>query len=300
MGNERFVIALGMFDGVHLGHQALLNRTVEMARKEGCVPAVYTFSNHPLELFSKEIVCLTDVETRVNLFKSLGIERVDLQEFTHTLAALEPDAFLAMLNGRYRIERLVAGFNYSFGRGGSGSAELLLKVSQDYGFKVDIVAPVIREGGIVSSSRIRGLIGEGEVETAAKLLGRPYLMAGTVVHNRRIGSRLGFPTANIEAGKLAVPADGVYAVRAFVNGRAYEAVTNVGTNPTFEGGRRTIETHLIGFDEDLYGKALKISFISSLRGEKTFSSADSLRLQIKSDIERAREILQSNPDVFEP
>ncbi len=283
---EPAVVALGMFDGVHLGHRALITRLLEEAKRLRAVPAVFTFSNHPLEVLGGNVRMLSSIRERNMLLRSLGAQELESVLFSREIAALSPEQFVDLLMEKWDVRGLVVGYNYTCGDRGAGTPETLREIGQRRGFSVSVVDPVLFEGEPVSSTRIREAVERGDVSLAERLLKRRYTLSGTVVQNKRIGRRIGFPTANIEANhKLAIPADGVYASYAYVGGGVYRAVTNIGTNPTLNGEKLTIETHLIGFDSDIYGQQLAIAFRKRLRGELVFASLDELKEQIRLDIE---------------
>jgi len=283
---EPAVVALGMFDGVHLGHRALITRLLEEAKRLRAVPAVFTFSNHPLEVLGGNVRMLSSIRERNMLLRSLGAQELESVLFSREIAALSPEQFVDLLMEKWDVRGLVVGYNYTCGDRGAGTPETLREIGQRRGFSVSVVDPVLFEGEPVSSTRIREAVERGDVSLAERLLKRRYTLSGTVVQNKRIGRRIGFPTANIEAiHQLAIPADGVYASYAYVGGGVYRAVTNIGTNPTLNGEKLTIETHLIGFDSDIYGQQLAIAFRKRLRGELVFASLDELKEQIRLDIE---------------
>lgn len=283
---EPAVVALGMFDGVHLGHRALITRLLEEAKRLRAIPAVFTFSNHPLEVLGGNVRMLSSIRERNMLLRSLGAQELESVPFSREIAALSPEQFVDLLMEKWDVRGLVVGYNYTCGDRGSGTPETLREIGQRRGFTVSVVEPVLFEGEPVSSTRIREAVERGDVSLAERLLKRRYTLSGTVIQNKRIGRRIGFPTANIEANpKLAIPADGVYASYAYVGGGVYRSVTNIGTNPTTNGEKLTIETHLIGFDADIYGQQLSIAFRKQLRGELVFASLDELKEQIRLDIE---------------
>ena len=285
---EPAVIALGMFDGVHLGHRALMSRLQEEAKLLHAIPAVYTFSNHPLEVLGGNVRLLSGIRERNMLLRSLGAEELESVPFTREMASLSPEAFVDLLSAKWDVRGLVVGYNYTCGDRGAGTPETLREIGSRRGFSVSVVEPVLLEGEPVSSTRIREAVERGDITLANRLLKRRYTLSGTVVQNKRIGSRIGFPTANIDANpKRAIPADGVYATFASVDGGMYRAVTNIGTNPTVNGEKLTIETHLIDFHADIYGQPLSILFRKRMRGELMFDSLDALKEQIRLDVEEA-------------
>lgn len=279
------VVALGMFDGVHLGHRALIERAVDEARRLGAKPVVFTFSNHPMGILGGGVRLLSSIPERDRILGSLGAKEVMSVPFTWELAALSTEQFVERLLSRWDVRTLVVGYNYTCGARGNGTPKTLAEIGKRRGFSVLVVPPVLFEGSPVSSTRVREAVEQGNVEQAERMLKRRYTLAGTVVENRRIGRRIGFPTANIEAEQSRViPKDGVYATFACVDGAYYRAVTNVGTNPTVHGDHLTIETHMIDFDADIYGKRLTVAFRRMLRGELVFSNLDALKEQIRRDV----------------
>ena len=291
---EPAVIALGMFDGVHLGHRALMNRLLEEAKLLRAVPAVYTFSNHPLEILGGNVRLLSGIRERNMLLRSLGAQELVSVPFTREMASLNPEQFIDLLAEKWDIRGLIVGYNYTCGDRGAGTPETLGEIGKKRGFTVSIVEPVMLDGVPVSSTRIREAVERGDVTLANRLLKRRYTLSGSVVQNKRIGSRIGFPTANIEVNpNRVIPADGVYATFAFVDSGVYHAVTNIGRNPTVNGKKLTIETHLIDFNTDIYGQQLRIAFRKRLRGEAMFDTLDALKEQIRLDVEEVASLRDS-------
>jgi riboflavin kinase/FMN adenylyltransferase len=277
-----------MFDGVHLGHRALITRLLEEAKRLRAVPVVFTFSNHPLEVLGGNVRMISGIRERNMMLRSLGAEEVESVPFTREMAHLSTEQFIDLLNEKWNVRGLVVGYNYTCGDRGTGTPETLRTIGDARGFSVSVVEPVLFEGEPVSSTRIREAVERGDVTLAEALLKRRYTLTGTVVQNKRIGRRIGFPTANIEADlRRVIPVDGVYATFAFVGGVVYRAVTNIGTNPTVHGTRLTIETHILEFNADIYGQQLTIAFRKRLRGEEMFDSLDALKEQIRLDVEAA-------------
>lgn len=289
----RAVVALGMFDGVHIGHRALLAETVALARRLGATAAAYTFENHPLSVLGGRARLLTDASARRALLVDAGMEQVVMERFDAALAHSTPEQFIERLSSLWTIAGLVVGYNYTFGDHACGTPETLRRLGMEHGFAVQVLPPVRYQDEPVSSTRIRLLLErEGDVAAARALLGRPYRLSGQVVPNRQNGRRFGFPTANIVPYADAVlPLSGVYAARAIIGDRAMPAVTNVGTNPTVHGDRVTVETHVIDFSGDLYGAPLAVDFYERLRGEHRFPNERELAARIAGDVARARELL---------
>lgn len=286
------VVALGTFDGVHAGHRALISEAAGLAKALHASPLIYTFRNHPLSLFGREPRLLMTPEERIAALAATGIP-VAADAFDAQLAATPPRDFVCMLVERFALRGVVAGFNYTFGDRGAGDTVLLKTLGEELGIAVRVLGPVSYENEPVSSTRIRACLEQGELETANAMLGTCYALSGAVTANRRIGHALGFPTANLEGyGNKVLPLSGVYAARAFVAGEAFNAVTNVGNNPTVEGRNTTVETHLLDFERDIYGMPLRVEFVARLRGEVKFPSREALAAQIAADAAHARAILK--------
>ena len=290
---HRSVLALGMFDGVHMGHQALVRQAAQAARALGAQTVAFTFIDAPGKLLHLPVTSLSTPEQRIRWLKETGADRVDMVAFTQDFADLSPEGFIDYLQARYDVAALAAGFNYPFGKFGAGTAQTLKELGGRHGFQVFIADPVLLDGEPVSSTRIRALVSEGQMERAGALLGRPYTLSGPVVSARRIGHRLGYPTANVEAGEQLLPPDGVYATYAVADGVAYPAVTNVGRNPTVAGRRRTVETYILNEELSLYGTDLSVSFLSRLREERTFPTLEALSEQIGQDVLAAKKFFDS-------
>ncbi len=290
----RHSIALGTFDGVHCGHRAIIGEAVKQAEILGMKPMIYTFTSHPMALFGKQPPLLMTEGERMELLESMNCSLV-ADEFTAEYASTEPEAFVKMLVERFDMGCAVAGFNYTFGRFGKGDMRLMKRFGEKYGFDVVTVSAVMLDNEPVSSTRIRACLEAGDVSLAAKMLARPYSITGPVVKNRGIGRTLDYPTANISGWEeRAVPMAGVYAAYAVLNGERIAAVTNIGHNPTVNGEHTTIETHLLDFDADIYGRTLTVEFIERIRGEIRFPSVNALATQMKADGEKARNILKNN------
>lgn len=290
------VAGLGNFDGVHVGHQRLIAGLVEEAGKTGGTPTVFTFHPHPLEVLTgKAPPRLLSQRAKEETIRQLGVEVLLLVPFTLEFASLTPEQFIERILVRELAVRSVfIGYNYTFGRGGKGNAGLLAGAGRKFGFKVFVVPPVTVRGTVVSSTLIRGLLADGEVSQAKKLLGYYPFVEGLVVAGERRGRTLGFPTANLQLEEgLMAPANGVYAVKVQVDGDHYLGVANIGVKPTFHGFdcRPNLEVHLLDFQGDIYGKWVKVFLTRRIREEKRFSSPSELVEQIRTDISRAREAL---------
>lgn len=286
------VATIGNFDGHHLGHRALLQTVVETARKAGGTALVLTFEPHPVKILAPHVDLrfLTSPEEKLALLETAGIDEVVFLDFTPTFAAMSPDQFASeILHRSLTLAELFVGNHFAFGKGRAGHIEDLVRLGGQYDFLVHPVAPVTIEGDVVSSTRIRQLIQAGKMEQAATLLGRTYGIKGPVVHGLQQGQALGWPTANlrIPSGRV-VPPDGVYAARAVHGADTYEAIAYIGTRPTFGAGERLIEVNLLDHSCDLYGQEIAVQFVSRVRGDHTFASAEELSKQIARDVEQAR------------
>lgn len=294
-GDERRAVAIGVFDGVHRGHRAVLGDMVRTARDDGLVPAVLTFDPHPRAVVAPDRApkLLTTVPQRVGLLGSLGVEVVAVADFDEDLRRLSPEAFASdLLVGALGASSVTIGADFRFGMGRAGDAAGLVDLGDRLGFEVTVVALV---GGDdpVSSSRIRALLAAGEVAEAAEALGRAHEVAGLVVHGDGRGATIGVPTANIDLPPmLAVPGRGVYAVMASADGAVWmPGVANIGVRPTFDGEAERLEVHLLDTDVDLYGRTLRVRFIARIRDEMRFDGVDALVAQIRGDIDVARALL---------
>ncbi len=292
---NRTVVALGMFDGVHKGHRALLTRAASLAHENGDLAVAFTYDNHPKELFTGSFSYVCTKEQRKALILATGCDRVDSVPFDAAFASMPPEEFPDWLNARYggTVAAIVVGYDYRFGAKAAGDAELLCALCEARGIALEVIDEVTVDGEPCASTYIRNAIREGEVERAARMLGRPFTLCGTVVHAKALGRRFDRPTANLDAGAQILPKDGVYASFLSVGGRPYDAVTNVGTNPTVGGYRRTVETHVIGERLDLYGKTVSVAFLKRLRDERKFGSKELLFAQIEADVAEAKKVCET-------
>ncbi len=286
------VASMGVFDGVHRGHQRILKKLVREAAKEGAKSLVITFHPHPQTVLNSglRIPFLTSLGHRLSLIKELGVDFFIIVKFTKSFSRIKPDEFTRdTLVGDLNIKGLVVGEDFLFGRRGKGDLFLLKRLAKLHGFKLFGVRPVMMEGRCISSTRIRRAIEKGDLKNAALMLGRPVTVLGTVVRGRGIGKKIGFPTANINPHNEAIPPSGVYSVDVKLEKKIYKGVLNIGTRPTFGGNRRSaIELYVFNFRKEIYHKDIEIMFKKKMRDEERFDSVGSLRRQIKLDILRAR------------
>jgi len=285
------VVALGVFDGVHLGHRAILETARERGRRTGLEALACTFDPHPLEVLEPERAPapLATLEERLALIAELGLDATVVVAFTPELARMEPEAFVKdVLVGRLRAREVVLGFNHTFGRGARGDARLLRALGERLGFAVHVMPPLVVDGQPVSSSAIRAALEQGDVERARRYLGRPYALAGEVVAGAGRGRALGVPTANLRPERPVLLPRGVYAAHAETGAGRYAAVVNIGVRPTFGETTPVVEAHLLDFAGVLYGQRLRLAFAARLRDERRFPDVEALRRQIAEDIAAAR------------
>jgi riboflavin kinase/FMN adenylyltransferase len=287
-------LALGVFDGVHAGHQAVIARAVRAAAKEGGLAGVLTFDPHPIQVIAPGKAPASLLETldhKARVVGGLGIELFIALHFDAAMAAMAADEFIERLTA-VPVRTIAVGEDWRFGHQRAGDVPLLMRQAEKHGFRLEAVPPVMFDGDRISSTRIRQAIHDGNLDDAARMLGRRYSVSGTVIPGDQLGRQLGFPTANLATGNLQLPPDGVWAVR--VNdaaGHQWDGVANLGTRPTVGGEKRLLEVHLFGFSGDLYGKNLEVRFENHLRAEMKFPSLEALREQIAKDALAARESL---------
>jgi riboflavin kinase/FMN adenylyltransferase len=301
----RPVVTIGNFDGVHLGHRAILDTVVERARAHGGVPVVYTFEPHPRKVLQPDRApkLLTTLDQKLELLAEAGVEAVIVEPFSLEFARTPADRFInENLHRRIQPVEVYVGYDFHFGRDREGSMRLLTETGPMLGFAVTIIPEVTIDAGDVNSTRIRELLAAAEVTRANQMLGRSYTVRGTVAKGDQRGRTIGFPTANVDPENEVLPATGVYGGRLrFLDEGApgrdevFRAVTNVGARPTFvKEGRVLAETHLLDFSGELYGRRVEISFEHHLRPERRFDGVDALRTQIQADVAEARRLLEAS------
>lgn len=285
-------IALGSFDGIHQGHRALIEKAIEATKlynkhyNKDAKTMVCTFNNHPLTVINKDLApkLIMDNKNKVEILQGLGVDIVNFMEFDRDLMKISPEEFIFNLKYFYNVTGIIVGFNYRFGYKNLGDVELLKTLSTSLGFTLNIVEPVIVEDEVVSSSAIRYHIQEGNIERANKFLQRPFMLSGKVIKGKQIGRTIGFPTINLGySKKFTIPKGGVYYTYVEYNNKFYKGITNIGYNPTVEGRKLSIETHILDFEKSIYNKEVNIYFVSKIREEKKFKSIEDLKTQLEAD-----------------
>jgi riboflavin kinase/FMN adenylyltransferase len=288
-------LAIGVFDGVHLGHQAVISTSAKHARAVNGTPVVVTFDPHPEKILrpDKAPHLLTATPHKIGLIRTLGVRHLLIISFDKNFAATEPEDFVhQLIEHAKRLREICVGHEWSFGRNRRGNLQLLKRLGAQFDFNVVGIPPVTVGGEIVSSTTIRRAVESGDMKKAAIMLGREYTILGTVVHGDDLGKKIGFPTANLSAHSEQFPPNGVYFAEAKLDGAVYPGVVNLGYRPTMSSGgsARTLEVYLLDFDRDIYKKDLELRFVRYLRPEKKFENVDALVQQIERDVQQAREL----------
>lgn len=291
--NVPTVIILGSFDGIHVGHRALIEGAKNLAEEikanlkiNDVKIMVCTFKNHPLSVINKDICpkLIMSNKEKAELFEELGVDILNFMEFNREFMEIPPSDFIKNLREYYNAHGIVVGFNYRFGYKNLGDVELLHKCSLEFGYKLKVVEPVTLDGEVASSSVIRHNLQEGNVERANVLLKRPYMLKGRVIEGRQLGRTINFPTVNLNYNKkYLVPKGGVYGTIVEYKKSFYKGITNIGFNPTVDGKKLSIETHILNFNENIYKKDIKIYFLEKIRDEKKFLTFDDLKNQLIKD-----------------
>ncbi len=298
---QESVVTFGVFDGIHIGHQDVLEKVCEHADAGNLASVLLGFYPHPLTFLAPEkcppvLMCLPK---RVEILQQIGIDTVIFVNFNERIASMSPDTFVnTVLLDVCRAKHIVVGYACQFGKDREGNAQILELMGQRSQFGVTVVPPTQLNGLPVHSTRIREAIARGDLGLASKLLGRTYSLSGTIVRGDGRGKQLGFPTANIETGEQLCPPNGVYAIRAKLSERWFDGVLNIGIRPTFNGTKLQVESHLFNFDEMIYGETIEVFFIEKIRSERKFSNVNALVKQINRDIAAADEILSQHPKMF--
>ena len=290
------VVTMGNFDGLHLGHQALVANAVAEAKRSRTQSLVFTFDPHPLKLLAPERApqMIVNQRDKMDMLKALGVDAVVVQCFDRRFASIDAEDFVR----RYLIERLNLskiwlGRDLRFGRARAGDAEDLMRWGSSLGFSVGIVEPILVQGKRISSSRIRQLVEQSRVDEVQPMLGRYHFISGTIVNGHHRGRKLGFPTANLAAATELIPADGIYATTVELQNRRWLSVSSVGHNPTFGEGLRTIETYVLDFAQNIYDEMVKLSFVQRIREERKFAQIEDLVTQMHEDVRAARAVFEN-------
>ena len=289
-------VTFGVFDGIHLGHQAVINTLLKHAAHDNLASVLVGFYPHPLAFLAPERCppLLTPLPKRVEILQQFGVDEIVMLSFDAQIASMSPEAFVErVLLEKCRAKHVVVGYACQFGKNRAGNAERLVELSKGYAFDVSVVPPTEIDGAPVHSTRIREALAQGDLRQSAQLLGRPYSLIGTVVHGDGRGREIGFPTANIETQNQVYPPNGVYAIRAKLEERWLDGVLNIGMRPTFNGVNIQVEGHFFNFDEIIYGKLVEIFLVKKIRSERKFPNIEFLIQQIQRDIAAATEILAS-------
>ena len=289
---RKVCLAIGVFDGVHLGHQQIIRQTIADARQHNSLALVVTFDRHPAAIVAPERVppLIYPPPQKLRTIAGLGADATLVIEFNQAFSQLTGEAFIRDLaRDLGKIQSVCVGADFVFGNQRSGNVQLLRQLGGELGFTVHGLAALALDGETVSSTRIRAAIQTGDFDAASQMLGRAYAISGSVIPGDQLGHKLGFPTANLDLAGFVLPPDGVYAARVIVDGATYQSVLNIGTRPTVKTGKheRRFEVHLLEFDGDLYGQELEVEFVARLRDEMKFESLDALKAQIAADISAA-------------
>ena len=283
-------VALGSFDGLHIGHLSLVNKVKELAKKHECNSMIFTFKNHPRTVILGEnnIDLLMTNREKIDILLSERVDILALKNFDTEIMKMDPEEFVRTLCDNYSIKGIIVGFNFRFGHKNLGDINLLKKLKEKYNYELYIMDPYIYENDVVSSTRIRKEIVNGNIDLANKMLSRSYSIIGKVVHGKKLGREIGFPTANLsyKTEKL-IPKIGVYYTNVLWNNKIYKGITSIGNNPTVNGEKITLETFILDFDKDIYDEEIFVYFIKFLMEEKKFSSIENLKNQLKLDAQIA-------------
>jgi riboflavin kinase/FMN adenylyltransferase len=292
------LLTIGVFDGVHAGHRYLLKRLHQRAEERNLLGGVVTFNPHPQSVLhpDKQLPWLSSLEDRVATLRQLGLSVVAVLTFTPKLAQLSARDFMSLLKRYLRMEGIVVGPDFTLGRAGEGNINLLHALGDEMKFSVEVIPPYTIDGEIVSSTLIRQALVQGDMSRVEKLMGRRFYLMGKVITSDKRGRVLGFPTANLDMKpEQASPDNGIYVTITHVDGKQFPSATNIGTRPTFGGGKKLVETHLLNYQGSLYDKDIRVEFVQKLRDEKRFASSEELKTQIKKDVRKVEALLGKDP-----
>ncbi len=290
------LLTIGVFDGVHLGHRYLISQLTERARQQNLLSCVVTFNQHPRAVLSPDtsLPYLTDVNEKVRLLRNAGVDAVVVLTFDSELAQLSADQFIGLLKKHRKMRGLIIGPDFTLGRDRGGDINRLRQLGTDMDFSLTMITPVMVNSEVVSSTAIRNALADGNMPRVARLLGRLFRLQGEVTSGAGRGTKLGFPTANLALEpKQALPEDGVYATWSYIDDKTYQSMTNIGQRPTFNGKERIVETYILDYHGNLYGRELIIDIVERLRSEQRFDNVEELKKQMREDVEQGRLILQN-------
>lgn len=283
---DKSVVTIGKFDGIHKGHEVLIEKTVDYSKQEQLTSIVFTFKNSPISYFSNIVTreIITEVE-KMNKLKLLGVDVVVDIPFNKDMAEISAEDFVKqILVDKLGAKKLIIGHDFAFARKKEGTPPILKILGKKYGFDVEVIEPVVINNIRVSSTHVKDLIYAGRVDEIKNYLGRNYTIEGTVIHAKQLGRTLGFPTANLRLQEnLIIPKRGIYATKVYIGNEVYVGATNIGYNPTVDGEKISVETNILEFDKDIYGKTIKLEFLERIRDEKKFKDLNELKIQLKMD-----------------
>ncbi len=294
--NSDSAVALGCFDGVHIGHAQIIKNATKEAKKSGLCSVVWSFQAPPKSFFLNEPSIITPLSQKRKMIKDLGVDILISTQFNEKIASLTPENFFEdILIGCLRAKHIFCGFNYRFGKGGTGDVKLLQNLCKKFDIKLTVFDEIKLDGNLVSSSAIRSYLLEGDIENAQKMLGRPYYIHEKIKDGQHLGRTLGFPTVNQSVPQNCLPIkNGVYLTKVKFDKKTRYGITNIGMRPTVNGTERVAETNIFDFEGSLYGKYVTVEFIKFIRAETKFASLDELKKQVNKDIQTAKEIIENN------
>jgi len=291
------LLTIGVFDGVHVGHRYLLEKLQQRAAEKNLLSGVVTFNPHPQSVLHphNQLPWLSNLEDRVRAFQELGVNIVAVLTFTPKVAQLSAQEFISLLKKHLKMQGIMMGPDFVLGRGGEGNINLLRTLGREMKFSVEVIPPYTINGEVVSSTLIRQALIQGDMRRIERLMGRYFYLKGKVITSDKRGRVLGFPTANLDIKpRQALPGNGIYATITQVDGKQFPSATNIGIRPTFGEGEKTVETHLLNYQGDLYGKEIRVEFVQKLRDEQRFPSSEELKIQIEKDVRKVEALLDKD------
>jgi riboflavin kinase/FMN adenylyltransferase len=291
------LLTIGVFDGVHAGHRYLLKGLQHQAAEKNLLSGVVTFNPHPQSVLhpGDQLPWLSNLEDRVTTFQQLGLNIIAVLTFTPELAQLSARDFISLIKKYLKMRGIMVGPDFALGRGGEGNINLLRTLGDEMEFTMEVIPPYTINGEVVSSTLIRQALVQGDMKRVEKLMGRRFYLRGNVITSDKRGRLLGFPTANLEIKpQQALPDNGIYATIAEVDGKQFPSATNIGSRPTFGEGKKMVETHLLNYEDSLYGKEIRLEFVQKLRDEQRFPSSEELKIQIEKDVREVAQLLAND------